>query len=101
MSEFKKCKVIMLPTSDITGIVLHSTGLDKIVHTKESELKTVLDIGGVSQHLYITSDEKIEEGWKGWAYKDDVKGKIFKHFYTTNPWYKDARKIVATTNTSL
>ncbi len=52
----------MLPTGDITGIVLHSTGLDKIVHTKESELNAVLNIGGTSQHLYFTSDENIEEG---------------------------------------
>lgn len=43
----------------------------------------------------IVSDEEIKEGWKGWAYKVDVTGKIFKHFYTTNPWYKDARKIIA------
>lgn len=62
MSEFKKCRVIMFPTSDITGIVLHPTGLDKIVHTEESALKAVWDDGGVSQHLYITSDENIEVG---------------------------------------
>lgn len=52
----------MLPTGDITGIVLHSTGLDKIAHTKESELNAVLNIGGTSQHLYLTSDENIGEG---------------------------------------
>src|SRR5690554_445553 len=62
MSEFKKCRVIMFPTSDITGIVLHPTGLDKIIHTEESALKAVWDDGGVSQHLYITSDENIEVG---------------------------------------
>ena len=57
----KKVKVHMIPTGDITGIVMHSTGLDKIVHTKESELNADLNIGGTSQHLYLTSDEKIED----------------------------------------
>lgn len=52
--------------------------------------------------IWVDKDAQIEEGWKGCAYKDDVKGKVFEHFYTTNPWYKDAMKIVAqSTNLSL
>jgi hypothetical protein len=54
-----------------------------------------------NQHIYITSDEEIKEGWKGYAYKEDVEGKVFKHFYTTNEWYKDAKKIILTTDQDL
>jgi hypothetical protein len=43
----------------------------------------------------ITSDEKIEKGWKGIAFKKDVKGFVFNHFYTENPWYADAKKVIA------
>ena len=50
---------------------------------------------------YYVSDEIIEEGWKGTAYKKDVKGQIFKHFYTTNDWYKDAKKVIATNNPNI
>ena len=53
------------------------------------------------QNIYITSDEEIKEGWEGHAYKEDVEGKIFKHFYTTNEWYKDAKKIILTTDQDL
>ena len=53
------------------------------------------------QHIYITSDEEIKEGWEGHAYKEDVEGKVFKHFYTTNEWYKDAKKIILTTDQDL
>src|SRR5690606_30000884 len=73
----KKVKVHMLPTGDITGIVVHSTGIDKIVHTKESELNAVLNIGGTSQHLYFTSDEKIEEG--DWIYDNSKNGVIYQY----------------------
>ena len=54
-----------------------------------------------NQNIYITSDEEIKEGWEGHAYKEDVEGKVFKHFYTTNEWYKDAKKIILTTDQDL
>ena len=54
-----------------------------------------------AQNIYITNDEEIKEGWKGYAYKEDVKSKVFKHFYTTNEWYKDAKKIILTTDPKL
>ena len=50
---------------------------------------------------YYVSDEAIEEGWKGIAYKKDVTGEIFKHFYTTNEWYNDAKKVIATNNPNI
>lgn len=51
--------------------------------------------------IYITNDEDIKEGWKGYAYKKDVKGEVFKHSYTTNQWYKDAKKIILTNDPTL
>jgi len=53
------------------------------------------------QDLYFTSDELIKKGWKGIAYKNNVKGKIFKHFYTENTWYNDAEIVVVSTDKSL
>lgn len=52
-----------------------------------------------NQHLYLVSDQAIAEG--DWVYKNDVQGKIFKWVDTTTPWYKDAKKVVATTDSSL
>jgi hypothetical protein len=40
---------------------------------------------------YLPVEEEIKEGWEGIAYKADVKGQFFKHSYTTNPWYADAK----------
>lgn len=45
--------------------------------------------------ILISRTEKIEVDWKGWAYKKDVKGQLFEHFYTTNSWYDDAKKVLA------
>lgn len=48
------------------------------------------------QDKYILlSDEEIKKGWKGYAYKHNVKDKVFKHSYTTNSWYSNAKKIIA------
>ena len=55
----------------------------------------------VPYYIYITSDEEIKEGWSGYAFKEDVEGKIYKHFYTQNEWYKDAKKIILTTDMNL
>ena len=45
--------------------------------------------------VWIDKDAEIKEGWKGYAYKKDLTGQVFKHFYTTNPWYNDAKIIIA------
>jgi len=50
----------------------------------------------IEDFAVVISDEEIKEGWKGFAYKEDVKGKVFNHFYTTNTWYNDAKKVIAT-----
>jgi hypothetical protein len=69
---------------------------DKLIPNKDLK-----DVGYIPQNIYITNDEPIKEGWKGYAYKEDVEGKVFKHFYTTNEWYKDAKKIILTTDQDL
>lgn len=46
----------------------------------------------------IVSGEDIKEGWKGLAFKTDVKGYVFEHFYTENKWYNDAKMIIASEN---
>lgn len=68
---------------------------------KATGQETICDKVVVDGWDYYVSDEIIEEGWKGTAYKKDVKGQIFKHFHTTNEWYKDAKKVIATTNPSI
>ncbi len=113
---YKEGNVIMLPTEKaINGqkyiskcIQSFDFGMIDDFHNtaKEGELfygyhSNVNNEYWLPQHLYILSDEEIKEGWKGWAYKADVKGQIFKHFYTGNPWYKDAKKIIATTDPEL
>lgn len=62
--------------------------------------------------ILVNTEAVIQELWEGWAYKHDVGGSttihkngaetdnptmhgVFKHHYTTNPWYKDARKVIA------
>ena len=62
----QKIKVVMLPTEDITGIVLHSTGLDPFytnnVKDRVDNLRAVKDIGGVSQYVYITESKDVIGG---------------------------------------
>jgi hypothetical protein len=60
----KPIKSIFLPTEEITGIVLHSTGLDPYYSNTPSDrkdnLKAVKDIGGISQHVYVTISQEVE-----------------------------------------
>lgn len=48
-------------------------------------------------HYIVVDDSEIKEVWEGFAYKHDIEGKVFKHFYTENEWYKDAKKITHST----
>ena len=72
----------------------------KLINKQTSE-ETLCDKVTIDGYDYYVSDETIEEGWRGTAYKKDVKGQIFKHFYTTNKWYKNAKKVIATTNPNI
>lgn len=42
MKEYKEIQVVMLPTEENTGTVLHGTALDRILHSKQSG-KSVFD----------------------------------------------------------
>lgn len=61
----KSVEIILLPTNTYTGVVLHSTGLDNMLHTKESAKKAVLDIGGQHQNVYVTVSQDIENPKNG------------------------------------
>jgi hypothetical protein len=65
--QYQEYGVVMLPTDDISGMVLHSTGIDPFydIHTdagRARALSAVENIGGISQHLYITSSEEPKNG---------------------------------------
>lgn len=89
--------IFLIPTDKPSYLVI-DTIEDKLYYQPILHKKTV----NVLPHfIYITNDEDIKEGWKGYAYKKDVKGEVFKHSYTTNQWYKDAKKIILTNNPTL
>ena len=89
MEQFKKCKVIMLPTENNTNIV--KILKDNLHYTTSKNIP-----GGIYQNLYIISDDKIKQNdWclnisKNIIYqKDNLPMDIM--------W----KKIIATTDTSL
>lgn len=86
---------LMLPTHDESP--LYMAGLIPKVYIGRVGSGTTSG----NQHLYLISDREIKKDWKGVAYKSDVVGKVFKHFYTTNIWYNDAKIVEATTDPSL
>ena len=98
MSQFEKCKVVMLPTNEKAQIYKARTfGLG---FYKEPQIYTVKNQG---QHLYILSMD-IQ------AKDDEIKKNDWYIYPDQNfPWCnnegtipnKDAKKIIATTNTSL
>lgn len=72
----------------------------KLVNTTTKE-ETICDKVVVDGFDYYVSDNPITEKWEGFAYKDDVKIKVFKHYFTTNEWYKDSKKVIATNNPNI
>jgi hypothetical protein len=120
-----RIKVVMLPTEDITGIVLHSTGLDPFytnsVKDRVDNLRAVKDIGGVSQYLYATISQDVEPIKKGdYAIHKTFGLGIIKNVYgqecfvtlprnigdgsVTTPWERNIpniKKVIASTNTKL
>lgn len=69
----------------------------KLINNKTKE-EHLCDKITIDEFDYYVSDDVITKGWRGFAYKKDVKGQIFKHFYTLNTWYDDAKKVIATNN---
>ena len=104
MEQFKKAKVVMLPTNEKTKHLM--------VYSDVEKTKGKLILNGLKndeykeyQHLYITSDDKIKEG--DWFINDlnqikkcisrDTKGYIdFEGGFNTKP--SSCKKIIATTN---
>ncbi|MFT6125802.1 MAG: hypothetical protein ACJAVA_000243 [Flavobacteriaceae bacterium] len=58
-------EIITLPTKEYTGIVSHSTGIDNLIHTKESAENAVLNIGGEHQNVYAVVEEDVEPCLEG------------------------------------
>jgi hypothetical protein len=64
--QYQEYGVVMLPTENMTGIVLHGTGIDPFydintIKGMRESLNAVQNIGGICQHLYFVSDEEIKE----------------------------------------
>lgn len=93
MKQFKKAKVILLPTGFIArrneiGLQAYKTNLRIINNTEEKDLIFY------QQHLYIISDDEIKEG--DWKY-DTKLNIIIQH----GSYVDGCKKIIATTDTSL
>lgn len=90
----KKCKVIMLPTEDKTQIYKARTfGLGF------KEIPTIYTHSGQGQHLYITSDDEIKVGDFYIHMQNGYGLRFTKCISKALPM--DARKIIATTDTSI
>jgi len=91
MSQFKKCKVVMLPTNEKAkfGNLVLAPLFQKLLIFEHQNCTEV------SQHLYILSDEEIKEG--DWVYNE-----ISKEIYQFKENRVDyEKKIIATTDKSL
>jgi hypothetical protein len=98
----KKCKVIMLPTNNLTFIRFNKSL--NIISPDISDYGVKVNNYISCQHLYITSDDKIKEG--DWCIMFDDLGNIFSNPQQYKPieghiLNKGLRKIIATTDTSL
>lgn len=95
---YQRCEIIMLPTNKKATDKPFSTG---ITLCNDGKLRLGNPVGDSESRyeLYVISFDKIVKGWKGVAYKNNVVGKIFKHFYTENSWYDDAKIVIASTDT--
>lgn len=97
----KKCEVVMLPTKKESGLNLFLNKLNAastILSSRAGEI-----IVSKAQHLYILSDDKIEEG--DWCLMDSKEIVCIEENHVIHlPNYLkngDIKKIIATTDTSL
>lgn len=93
---YKKCKVIMLPTKNLTNI-----SLNKELGLAYMKIPCTINTDEISnQHLYITSDEEIKEG--DWcinlAHKIVIKPTDIEW---ANSNYDNLKKIISTNDSSL
>jgi len=90
----RECRVFMLPTpnNERSNLLLESS-LMNLLHISEAEKDIdYQEIGDVYQYLYVTSHEKIKNGWI-----IGIDGKI--HYTMTEGLYPNV--IIATTETTL
>lgn len=109
MSQFKRCKVVMLPTTNekaIRPLIINpSIGKNGRMELTKHEHNYPADdyqrAGYKTVYLYITSDEEIKEG--DWYLNNDVLFRADDVFDDgNNPnQNKDNKKIIATTDSSL
>jgi hypothetical protein len=92
----KELSVILLPTSDMSNIVLFTGSIfnGRLVYTRDTSIR---DSDEQDHHLYFLSDEPIEDG--DWKYSKAFG--ICKHDDTEMGNYDTYKKIIATTDTSL
>jgi hypothetical protein len=91
----KKATVLLLPTNKKSELFICNNILS-FTNKHQNILAGVKNYPVTYQHLYIVDDSEIKEG--DWVYKLDCNPKIFKWINTSNTWYKDAKKIIATTD---
>lgn len=109
---YQECEVVMLTTDKTTNIYKFKE-TNKLIISNHPNQKDE----AIPQHLYFLSNEEIKEG--DWCYHPEVSQEysivtkegtktglhptqgVFQWKSTTNPWYKKAKKIIATTDLSL
>ncbi len=105
MEQFKRAKVIMLPTENPSNIITDSTELMYLYEVNDDQNKW-----GINRHLYIISDDEIKEGDYGMGFALGINSIEKGHYIFKNDNSKVAKlnilcegskKIIATTDTSL
>ena len=100
MNQFKRAKVIMLPTNQKVD---KGIWLRKAIFGTDQYLFHNMIVGPVHsnesyQHLYIISDDEIKEGDEGYKYCINT-NTVLPIRHCKNGLCKDCKKIIATTDT--
>lgn len=94
MEQFKRAKVIMLPTDKESKLYINNS--NRLVTILTSNIN--LTLKPIYQHLYIISDDEIKDD--DWKY-DDTFHKEITQVKNINSVSKYDKKIITTTDTSL
>ncbi len=94
--NMKQCKVIMLPTGDVTKIT--SSNNRKTLNFHPGKCQNEFN---TNQHLYLVSDDNIEGG--DWHIRQDDPNNVFLYKKDYQPFiFSENRfKVIATTNSSI
>lgn len=100
MTQFKKCKVVRLPTEN-NKADLYRTFATKNFHPNLTKLdKEAVYVDVEYLHLYILSDEEIREG--DWYFRLDLNEvRQCRNFFTKEDTPPYCKKIIATTDPSI